>query len=288
MEELKEINMLNDALFKALFRSIEARELISTILNILTGIPKEDLINAEYQGGEIPKSNLKQKGKTSDILIKVDNNKRIILECNQYYTDYIIEKNIDYIFADIVVHTKVGSNIYPMVTLINFDNYNHYNTDKGVLNFKIQDEDGIIETEQYNSIHLILANLRNKSYTENEELKKLANFLSETNIEDMKQDYDGDEKFMSCIKKIEELSKDPDFINYYDIDERHKEELKAMKETGFDAGFSDGEKVGVTKGKKETQIEVVKSMYKDGIEIDKIIKYVSLPLEAIKEILELS
>ena len=38
--ELKEANMLNDALFKALFRSVEAREMVVDFLFKLIGLKK--------------------------------------------------------------------------------------------------------------------------------------------------------------------------------------------------------------------------------------------------------
>ena len=41
-EKLKNINMLNDAMFKSLFRSIEARKMVSNFLSEITGIDKEN------------------------------------------------------------------------------------------------------------------------------------------------------------------------------------------------------------------------------------------------------
>lgn len=61
--KIEEINMYNDHLFKSLIRSDEAREVVSTFLSKLTGIDKERLINASYQGGEIPKSKKMKKPK---------------------------------------------------------------------------------------------------------------------------------------------------------------------------------------------------------------------------------
>ena len=57
IEEIKtkKINMMNDALAKALLRSIEAREVVATFISKVVGMDKEILINATYAGGEIPK-----------------------------------------------------------------------------------------------------------------------------------------------------------------------------------------------------------------------------------------
>ena len=55
----KNLSLLNDALLKAVFTSYEARDMVSSFLSDVTGIPKEDLMNATYQRGEIPKQNIK-------------------------------------------------------------------------------------------------------------------------------------------------------------------------------------------------------------------------------------
>ena len=93
------INLLNDAMFKALFRSIEARGVVSEVISNLTGIDKEILMKADYQGGELPKKKITEKGKISDVIIKVDDNNKIIVEMNQNYTNNIFNKNISYAFS---------------------------------------------------------------------------------------------------------------------------------------------------------------------------------------------
>ncbi len=67
--QLETINMLNDAMFKFLFRSIEARSMVASFLHEITGIEENLLKNANYQGGELVKKNLKEKKKEADIII---------------------------------------------------------------------------------------------------------------------------------------------------------------------------------------------------------------------------
>ena len=91
--KLKNINMLNDAIFKSLFRSSEAREMVSDFLNEILGIDKQLIMKAEFQGGELTKKVLTEKGKASDIIIKIEDNNKIILEMNQFDNDNIFRKN---------------------------------------------------------------------------------------------------------------------------------------------------------------------------------------------------
>ena len=55
MIKTKEINLLNDAMFKALFRSNEARRMFARFLSAVTRMKQEVFLNAKFVGGEISK-----------------------------------------------------------------------------------------------------------------------------------------------------------------------------------------------------------------------------------------
>ena len=61
--KIQEINMLNDAMFKSVIRSEEARPLVNKFLHFLTNIEMEKLERATFMGGEIPKKISKKKEK---------------------------------------------------------------------------------------------------------------------------------------------------------------------------------------------------------------------------------
>ena len=278
--KLKSINMLNDALFKSLFRSIEAREMVSNFLSELTGIKKEILMNADYQGGELPKKKLKEKGKQSDIIIKIEHDNRIILEMNQYKTDFIFEKNVSYAFSIASETIMSGSKKYPYVIMISFDNFNKFKSKYPILNFKLRDEYGNIESEQYQSIHLILENIVNNEYTISKETKKLISLLKKTTIEEMEKEFKGDDTYMACIRKGEDLSTDPDFVGYYDIEEARKQENWEFKQTGIRIGKEEGKK----EGERNKQIEIAKNLFSMDMKIEDISKATGLSIEELKNI----
>ena len=276
----KEINLLNDAMFKALFRSKEARGVIASVISIILGIDKEKLVYADYQAGELVKNKLFEKGKTCDIIIKIDDGNKIILEMNQIDTKTIFDKNATYSFTIIneSIMRRGKDYIYPSVFLINFDAFNRFKTNKGILEFRIRDEEGHIETNIYRSIHLILENLVNIQY--NEDVRKLAEFLSIKDMETLKKRYEGDSNYMACIRKVEELSTDPKFVGYYDIEESHKQELADSYNTGYDKGID----IGMDKGINQRNIEIAKMMLQDTSDYNLISKYTGLSIEEIKEL----
>lgn len=277
---LKEINLLNDQAFKALFRSIEAREIVSYFLSKLTGIEKEVFLNAEYQAGELPKKVLTEKGKQSAVIIKIEKDNKIILEMNQYKTVNTFEKNTSYAFSVASETVFSNSKKYPKIILINIDNFNSFQTKEPILNFKIRDEYGHIETEMYHSIHLILENVVNYKYNVDKEIKKMVELLTSKTVEEMKEKFEGDEKYMAAIRRVEELSTDPNFVGYYDIEEARKWELEDMRETGFIEGMEKG----VEKGIEQNKIETAKSMLKDGVPIENVSKYTNLKIESLESL----
>ena len=284
IKKLQEINMLNDALFKALFRSEEAREMVVQFLSELTGMNREVLRVADYQSGELPKKKLSEKGKTADMIIKIENNNRIILEMNQYPSKSIFEKNTSYAFSIASETILKNSKKYPKVILINFDNFNRFETKEGILNFKLRDEYGHIETEQYHSIHLVLENIIDKQYNVNNEIQKIVKLLKCKTIEEMEEKFKGDDIYMAAIRKVSELSTDPNFVGYYDKEEAIKWDLEDMRETGYDEGMEEGKNIGLAEGKRNEKIEIAKSMYSDNVPVETISKYTGLALEEIEQI----
>ena len=87
-----------------------------------------------------------------------------------------------------------------------------------------------------------------------ERIRRMMLFLSGTNLEQMKKDFGNDEKFKPVIKKLEEMFKDPEFLEEYQAVEERNLVLKQIRHDGF----SDGIEVGYLKGK----IDMVQNMIK--------------------------
>jgi predicted transposase/invertase (TIGR01784 family) len=101
------------------------------------------------------------------------------------------------------------------------------------------------------------------------------------NITEMKEKFKGDDDYMAAIRKVEDLSTDPNFIGYYDIEEAKRQDLEDMKKTGIRIGIEQG----IEQGEKKKQIEFIKESYANGLEIDMISKITKLAKEEITNIL---
>ena len=79
---------------------------------------------------------------------------------------------------------------------------------------------------------------------------------------------------MSVIRTVEELSRDPKFAGYYDLEEKHRQDLMDEKLTG------------IRIGKEEKAISTAKKMLKDNLDDKMIAKYTDLSLEEIEKLKE--
>ena len=77
---------------------------------------------------------------------------------------------------------------------------------------------------------------------------------------------------MSCIRKVEELSTDPNFVGYYDLEEAHRQDISSSYDTGLEEGM------------EKRNIEIAKNMLKEKIEISLISKMTGLSVDTIKEL----
>ena len=276
--KLGTINLMNDCLFKALMTHENNRELVINVLSALTNIDKNEFKKAVFiSGEELPKRKLSQKKQITDLTVKLDNKIRIIIEMNQNNSKNIFSKNSTYAFSVIIESTTKNIRKYPQVILINIDNFNNFKTDKPLIEFKLRSEEGYIETRIYQSIHLILENIKNPKYNIDKEIRKFGIFLREEKIEDMKKNYKGDEKYMAAIRTVEDLTTDPDLIGYYDYEEAHKQELREAKDFGLEEG--------VRLGEKQTKLDTANNLLKIGVlTIEQIAEATNLSISEIKNL----
>lgn len=263
--------------------------IVAGFISAITGIQEEVLKTASYDGGEIVKSNVKEKAKTSDVIVKLDDNNRIIVEMNGSYDRNIFNKNTGYAFS--LINKSTNSNKrYSKVILINIDNFNIFNTKKCILHFKLRDEEGNIENDTYNSLHLILENVVNKQYNKNidERIIAFARFLKMTTLTEMKESFEGSEGYMETIKIVEDLATNPDFIGYYDIEEKRKIDLEDAIETGLEQGLEKGIKQGIEQGieqgAKQRNIEIAKNLISMGLSSNQIFEATGLSYEQIEQL----
>ena len=283
----KEINLMNDALAKSIIRSKEAREEVIGFLSGITHIPKREFRHALFVGGEIPKNNKQEKGKISDVMC-ILKDVIIIIEINDSYYQNLFPKNSLYSYATLVSATSVNAKVYKKVILVNIDSFNHFKVKEPVIPFGTKYEE-LEEHDLYTSYHVILENITNTNYNIDKEVRKFGEFLSlKLSIEELKEKYRKDGKYMNIVEKVEKFMRDNNLVQYYDLEASHQYEIKDSYDTGKNEGLREGRTSGLAEGRQEglktRSAEIAKNLLNDHLDIDKIMKYTGLTKQEIKKL----
>lgn len=144
----------------------------------------------------------------------------------------------------------------------------------------IRDTFGNTENDLYVSIHFILANLEGGIYNVDSEIIEFLKVLKSKNLPELKKKYKERSEYMKMFSKVEDLTQDEEFIGYYDVAERHAEDLKDAEETGLEKGLEKGRVEGIA----ERNIEIAKNMLNLKMDIDTINKVTGLSIEEIEKL----
>ena len=274
--KIEEINLLNDAIFKAIFRSKETREGVAKFLSRVTKVPELDIQNAHFFGGELIKTNSKEKTKISDVIISLENDILIIVEMNQHkhYNQFL--KNASYAMRLFSELTPINTQTYPTIYLINIDNFRGLKTKKGISAFQFLNDEGESEFDNYKSIHIVIENILKDDYNGDEEIKKMITFLTTKNLTELRKKFKGERVYMRMVEKVEQLMEGPEMLGYYDLEEKQKWELESMKITGL--------LEGKVEGKIDNQREVLKNMLDSGFKKKTILKILNITDQEYKQL----
>ena len=265
-----------DHVFKSVIEDDNLKDFTAFIVGRTIGrsidIDSIIFINPEYT-----KDNILDKGNITDVLMLANGGDRISLEMNRSNDNKLVKRNKSHLFEGMVktinVSFKDGIDYY--FIQICFDNFSL--KDKLISTYKLTDlDDGIVDEENENFVkyRINLAKIYKKYYTLDEELtrfEKALAILSFNKVKDLRKLSEGDEMLMRVVKKIEELTDDPDMVQYIDVEKGmeygHKLDIQEAVEKA--------EKKAEEKAQK-VKIETARKMLEDGLDNKLISKYTGL------------
>ena len=276
-KEGKVLAGINDPIFKSLFLEEENKGVLAHIISEILNLNKDYVYNnIIYKPTELPKENYFEKGKETDLIVEVEG--RIInLEMNYKLTRGTKIKNGSYI-RKIINNNLFKGEKYEnakLVVQINFDYINDFDKedDRVVIAFQLRDEENrYILEENYVNYHINMEKVREKYYNKEKltKLEKIIMMLQLEKKEELKKLALKDAELIGMEKKIEDMSKDPNLVYFYD-----KEKTMQMV---HDIDVADA----FEKGSKQKEIDIAKNMLKDNIPIETIVKYTGLKKEEIE------
>ena len=124
-EKQRIIPMIYDVVFKSVLQDKESEDYLIDIISNITGIKKDYMKgNIVFKNSELPKNNIKEKGKATDLIVELKEN-IINLEMNKNYYEGLYDKNDGYL-------DKIKDGVLTMgqtfprrrkIIQINFDNF---------------------------------------------------------------------------------------------------------------------------------------------------------------------
>ena len=299
-EKVKIIPMTYDKMFKSVLTSKEARGYLASIISDITGLPKnkieKDMIikNSEYSINSIS-----EKKKISDLVVEIKDSV-INLEMNKYYYDGLIDRNHEYIAKIRESLVKEGETYSELkkIIQINFDNYNKYKPDdRVIIKFEMRDkEKGVEEGVGIESYHVILPNVKEKYYNEDnkDELVGKLVIMVEERYEELEKLIEKYTELRPVGKKMVEISRDEELQGIYDAEEHARKvrnsimatELKKNFFEGLNKGMKKGIKEGIKEGRKEGINSTASKMLKKDMEVDLISELTGLSIDEIIKLKE--
>ncbi len=266
-----------DAIFKSIIQDENLKDFTAYIISSIIGrsIDKDSII---FVNPEFTKNNASDKNNITDILMLVNGADRISLEMNKSNSQELIKRNRSHLFEGIIktINISYKEGVENYFIQICFDNFSLKN--KLISEYKLTDtEDGIVDEENKNFIkyRINLVKIYKMYYTLDEELtrfEKALAILSFNKLKDLRKLSKGDEMLMRAVKKIEELTDDPDMVQYIDVEKGMEYGRKLDREDARNEGI------------KETKIETAKKMLEEKLDINLISKITGISKEEIKEL----
>ena len=269
-----------DVIFKAVLT--EEKEVLAEIIEIVIGIPKEDVIkNGVIINSEYVRENINEKDKKSDLLISIGDNV-INLEMDRRYYSGSSKKNNKYIH-------KIVNYYNPKNTIqICFTSYKEGEELKGekktIRKYMFQDSDGNIEDYGLEKYKIDLEYIENKYYN-NDKLtrgEKIFLMFKESKREILKKISNGDEILDKISKRLDKVSEDEALSLLYDEKEREEEKRRAELEYAEEHGLNKG----ISEGENKKSIEIAKRMLDKNLDIKEISEITGLSIEEIKKLIK--
>ncbi|MBR2840332.1 MAG: hypothetical protein IKF01_00510 [Bacilli bacterium] len=280
------INALNDRVFKSLFTDDNMRGILSYIISYVTEIDKDYIYENMYVTDSYETvHNIKEKENTHDLKVEVGSNV-ITLEMNQFNDRETRFRNSAHFHESIVKkleRAKTKEDIGRVIQ-ISFDVKIGYLSDLISSIMMMDLKRHIIDSSEENFIKykINLSKLRKIDYN----VSKLSRFerilliMMESKKSKLKSLAKGDKELEFMVKKIEDMSKDPNMVRYIKDENlrriAYEMDMEESNKKGHESGYSEGE--------RDNQRKIVKRMLDKNVDIKDIALYTGL---SEKEILKM-
>ena len=292
-KKIEMIPLIMDSAFKSVVTkntSVFKRFLIETLhLNI---DPKDT--NLIFLDKELIKENYKEKGKSVDLNVKLDNNLLINIEVNRYNYEHIRLRNKLYLEKLHTMQYEIGNDYKDLNSEYIYQlNLNYKDNYKGIGESIIVSYDITSNKIFDDNLKIYIKHLeyyKNMFYTNPKSMTYDEIFMAGMLSNNFQELYN----IMKNILSTKELNRFMGSVinmskEYFPIHEWEKEKMDklvrdAARKEAIKEGLEEGRKKGIKEGKEENTIEIIKAMLKNNADYSFISKVTNKSIKEIKEI----
>ena len=293
-EKLTLVPLTYDKAFKRIFRT--NLDILKDFLKDVIPLDIDKECNIRLMDGELPKENMKEKGKIIDIYVVLDGKIYVDIEMNKSKFETVLQRNIKYKdkLSSMLPESnedykkltskklyQLNLNAYPyekilddIIVLYGLKTHHIYSSDECMV---------VKSLERYRDLYYNKGNkekdviwltiLTSRTFTELYELSR--QILSKEKVKKLM------EAAISMSKDgfiLHEWQKDKfdALVKYNEIEDAKKEGKSLGIEEGKSLGIEEGRALGKAEGTKEKAIEIAKNLIKENVDINIIVKSTGL------------
>ena len=284
------IPCLVNPVFKSIFSDKKMEGVLSYIIVSISDLTEDDVYgNLDIVDSYEPVNNIVNKQNTHDLKVRI-NNSSILLEMNNYNRASTRFRNSAHYHAGIVNQIERATDIENLgkVIQISFDNEAPFSDDliSTIMMMDIKTHQIDNSERNFKKYRINLSKVRKLGYNVDKlsRFKKILLIMTEKKKSKLRELAKGDKELEYMVKKLEKISKNPDFVSYYNEETLDKIGRQLDIEEATTSGFKEGRTSGFEDGVHQKSIETAKKMLKDKLDLNLISKYTNLSIDEIKNI----
>ncbi len=266
-----------DGMFKTIFGDEQDKELLEKLLEVTLDekVKVERILNPG-----ILKTNVRSKDKTLDLLVRGSDDTLYNIEVNMSYYKHLNRRNAAFVFSKYSEDLKVSDSYTNMNKIIQINLTSELSEEGELINeYKLIDENTKKEyIDNFVIYEFNLDKLKEVCYNKDEfgKYKILVSLIcDDVELHDICR---GDKLLEKLERKVIDMNKDPEFIEFMS----EEEEMEKLQKTLMENAREEGTLQGIEQGSKEKQLQIAKNMLAKNMDIDLISEVTNLSKEEIE------
>ena len=251
-KEKKFYGLNNDYMFRAVMQS--DKEALSHLVATLMGIDTEEVISCDIENPIVLGQSIEGKEGILDILLLLNNNRRLNIELQMYYDMNWTDRSLFY-WSKVFLRLDSGEDYDLLLPTIHigimdytlFPKYPEFYSEYRIMNVKNHHH----YTDKFGIMILDLSQINNAPKDTNPELIRWAKIFMAETLDELKELVEDRKELMNMVSTVEKLSEDTNIKWILEAEEDHKRRMNGIKRREEEYKKAKAENVKLAKENKE-------------------------------------